>query len=405
MQRTMQTVLIALVIAIGLTAGSLAWRVASAPQIAPDIETTDPAIGYAFYQALDEVLASGDGSALDGVVSGGFIDHVGEQEQSTGDLVDALMSFGASFPDLQVRVLDMQSASGTLVASIAPVQLTGPMLEGMRISTEPIAGGFEVLRIRNGKVTDRWANGLPDVRLASFAEAGLQVGGTFSNTVRLEEIEIPADGSFTWRAFGERVVIVKTGTVELDSRWIGSQGEAMHESKTIDAGQAVSSPSGTTVTVRAVSGTAAKALVLLLTLQKVTPTDTTMLALGPGTNLKLLWQSNLPTIPEGTWNLSFARLTLPPGITAALTSDAPSTLLLSAEGDASRIAIDDGELSKLDHTYAPASEGMQTSLDAGTAAFVEEANAVEIASAGSQPATVWLIRIRLDDPRATPGAR
>ena len=405
MQRTMQTVLIALVIAIGLTAGSLAWRVASAPQIAPDIETTDPAIGYAFYQALDEVLASGDGSALDGVVSGGFIDHVGEQEQSTGDLVDALMSFGASFPDLQVRVLDMQSASGTLVASIAPVQLTGPMLEGMRISTEPIAGGFEVLRIRNGKVTDRWASGLPDVRLASFADAGLQVGGTFSNTVRLEEIEIPADGSFTWRAFGERVVIVKTGTVAARfpvDRFPG-RGHARIENHRRRAGciEPIGNDGNGAGRIRH-SGEGTRAA----------PDPAKGHAHGhdhagswAGHDLELLWQSNLPTIPEGTWNLSFARLTLPPGITAALTSDAPSTLLLSAEGDASRIAIDDGELSKLDHTYAPASEGMQTSLDAGTAAFVEEANAVEIASAGSQPATVWLIRIRLDDPRATPGAR
>jgi hypothetical protein len=401
----MQTVLIALVIAIGLTAGSLAWRVASAPRMAPDFEATDPAIGYAFYQALDDVLATGDRSALDRVVSGGFIDHIGDQETSTGKLVDQLKTFHASFPDTQFQVREIQSAEGTLVASIEPVRLTGPLLGGMQISTNPMAGGYEVLRVRHGKITDRWAGGLPDVQLASFTDAGLQVGSSFSNMVRLEQIELPEDTSFTWRAFGQRVLLVTQGTVQLDSRWIGSQGEAMHDSQTINAGQAVLSPSGTTVTVREVGQTPARTLILLLTVQQVTPTDSTLIERGPGTKLDLLWQSNLSTLPMGSWSLSFARLSLPPETTAELTSDSSTTVLLSSENDSARISTDTGSISTLDANYVPADAGMGTSLAAGTAALVEETDSVEIASAGSDPATVWLIRIQLDAPSATPEAR
>lgn len=405
MQRTMQTVLIALVIAIGLTAGSLAWRVASAPRMAPDLDTTDPAIGYAFYDALDAVLATGDRSALDSIVTDGFIDHIGDQETSTSWLVDQLMSFRASFPDTRIRVQEIQSAQGSLVASIAPVQLAGDVLDGMRISSNPIAGGYEVLRVRNGKITDRWAGGLPDVQLASFTDAGLQVGSSFGTTVRLEHIKLPEDGSFTWRAFGQRVLLVTQGTVQLDSRWIGSQGEAMHDSQTIDAGQAILSPSGTTVTVRDVGQTPAGAFVLLLTMQKVSPTDSTMIELGPDTKLELLWQSNLSTLPAGSWSLSFARLTVPPEVTARLTNDAPTTVLLSTETDSARISTDTGTISTLDTNYVPADAGMGTSLATGTAALVEETDSVEIASAGSAPATVWLIRMQLDAPSATPEAR
>jgi hypothetical protein len=154
-----------------------------------------------------------------------------------------------------------------------------------------------------------------------------------------------------------------------------------------------------------VGQTPAGAFVLLLTMQKVSPTDSTMIELGPDTKLELLWQSNLSTLPAGSWSLSFARLTVPPEVTARLTNDAPTTVLLSTETDSARISTDTGTISTLDTNYVPADAGMGTSLATGTAALVEETDSVEIASAGSAPATVWLIRMQLDAPSATPEAR
>lgn len=402
MQRTMQAVLIGLIMVIGLTAGSMAWRVASTPPIAPDRQTTDPAIGYAFYRALDEVLATGDHAALYSVVSGGFVDHDGAQKASAGELVDELLSVRASFPSLRYQVRDIQSTDSALIASIAPAQLAGTMLDGMRISTHRMPGGFEVLRIQGGKVTERWASQLPDARVDSFDSAGLQVDGAFSNTIRLEKIELPADGSFRWRAFGDRVILVKEGTLQLDSHRIDPSGEPLQDSQSLEAGQAIASQSGTIVTARAGGLKPASAVVLLLTLQQVKPADTTMISLGPGVKLELLWQSNLAMLPDGSWKLSFAQMTLPAGMTAELSGDLPSTLLLSGDGGPSRISIVSGELSTFDGAYVPVSAGSSTSLGAGTAALVEQTAAMEIGNTGNQPATLWLIRIRSGDSRATP---
>ena len=400
MQRMMQTALIVLVIAIGLTASSLAWRVTSAPRIAPDLETTDPAIGYAFYQALDQVLASGDRSALDRVVSGGFIDHDQDRARSTGDLASELTALGTSFPDMHIRVLDMQSAAGTLVASIAPMQSSGTVVDGVHFASGSTESGSEVLRIEHGKVAERWASAIPGGQLATYADAAFAFAPISSSTIKLEEIDLPEGSHFEWTSTGDRAVLVEAGAIQLDIRWVGSEGERMHTSQMAAAGQALSSPAGENVTVRTESGTSAR--VLVLTLQKYTPSNPSSIELGQGATLTLLWSSYLPFEPDGTWHLSFGRVALSAGATGRLTGDAQSTVLLATTNGSSRLSIHGGQIATLDQAAFPASSETMALLDAGNAALVEEAESMEIANASAEPAVVWLIGVRVEAPPATP---
>jgi hypothetical protein len=400
MQRMMQTALIVLVIAIGLTAGSLAWRVTSAPRTARGQETTDPAVGYAFYQALDEVMESGDRSALDRVVSSGFIDHNGDRARSTGDLANDLAALGTSFPDMRIQVLDIQTAAGTLVASIAPVRSSGTAVEGMHFAAGSGVSGSEVLQIQHGKVSARWASAIPGVQLSTFADAAFAFAPISSSSIKLEEIDLPEGGRFEWTSRGDRAVLVEAGAIQLDIRWIGSEGEQMHTSQMAAAGQALSSPAGENVTVRTESGASAR--ILVLTLQKSTPTNPSSIELGPGATLTLLWSSYLPFDPNGTWHLSFGRVALSAGSMGLLSGDARSTVLLANTNGSSRLSIDGGKIATLDQAAIPASPETIALLDAGNAALVEEAESMEIANAGAEPSVMWLIGVRVDAPPTTP---
>ena len=165
MNRLVVAALAGLTLAIGLTMASLAWRVISFDPPISTLEAADPTIGYAFYDGIDQVLAGQPADALEQVVSGGFVDHGSGSDdgQSVDQLVDELIAFRQSFPGTRLVVDGIETASGTLIASIAPVRPSGATVAGLPLTMEPIAGGYEVLRVRNGQVTERWSSGLPDI--------------------------------------------------------------------------------------------------------------------------------------------------------------------------------------------------------------------------------------------------
>jgi hypothetical protein len=157
MQRVTQAALIGLTIAIVLTVGSLVWRAVSFDQHMPVLEAVDPAIGHAFYDGINQVLAGTSTDALEAVVSPGFVDHGGDRhgDRSATKLVEELSAFRQSFPNTRVVVNGIESATGTLVASIAPVEPSGALVAGLPLTMKPLAGGYEVLRVQNGRVTER----------------------------------------------------------------------------------------------------------------------------------------------------------------------------------------------------------------------------------------------------------
>jgi hypothetical protein len=396
----MQTTLIVLVVAIGLTTGSLAWRVASGPRVAPTTTMVDPAIGYAFYQALDDVLTTGDRSTLDRVVSSGYIDHSGDQKRTAEELVNRLASYRSFFPDLRIRVLEIRATGETLIASIAPAQSAGPVVEGLQLAPDPTAGGFEVLRIQHGKVSERWSSALPGIERASFADASFTFEPIASQSLKLEAIELPANSRFAWSSRGDRAVLVESGGIQLDISSTGSEGERLHASKTVATGQALSSPAGETAVVRTESGVSAR--VLVLTMQNYTPTNPSSIELGQGAKLTLLWSSYFPDKPTSAWHLSFGRVALAADSTGRFTGDAQSSVLLAGMSGTARLSVGSGQIAALSNAPRPESSESIALLDAGNAALVDRPAAMEIANTGGEPAVLWFIGVRIDAPSVTP---
>jgi hypothetical protein len=55
--------------------GVFAWRTVSPDRTLPGIDTADPAVGYAFYSALEAALNGGETAPLHAIVTNDFVDH------------------------------------------------------------------------------------------------------------------------------------------------------------------------------------------------------------------------------------------------------------------------------------------------------------------------------------------
>ena len=75
MNRIVFAALMGLTLAIGLTVASMAWRMTSFDEPLPSLGTADPAVGYAFYDGIDQVLSGNSPDALKQSVADGFVDH------------------------------------------------------------------------------------------------------------------------------------------------------------------------------------------------------------------------------------------------------------------------------------------------------------------------------------------
>ena len=151
-------------IVICSAAGVFAWRTISVDRTLPSLNTANPAVGYAFYAALGEVLAGDEATSLQRVVTDDFVDHESNAETAKGidELTAELSAFGATFPNVRVAVESIASSGDSLIAQLSPSTLAGGSVAGLTMAPIQVAGSVEVLHIRHGRVSERWATRLPE---------------------------------------------------------------------------------------------------------------------------------------------------------------------------------------------------------------------------------------------------
>ncbi|MCC6945084.1 MAG: ester cyclase, partial [Thermomicrobiales bacterium] len=125
---------------------------------ASDARSGDAAAAY--YEAVNELLATGDASALQAVLHPDFINHSldADREGPADELIDVLLTLAGAFPGLQ-----MEASIAVIQESIVAVSLTATgaawMGEGgIERCCASRATGYEVLRIERGKIAERWAH-------------------------------------------------------------------------------------------------------------------------------------------------------------------------------------------------------------------------------------------------------
>jgi hypothetical protein len=402
MQRIIFAALVGLSLAIGLTMGTVAWRTTSFDRTMPDLGTADPAVGYAFYAGVDQILAGGDSSALEQAVTGDFVDHTSGAalDRSTDELVDQLTVFGGSFPGTRLQVTGIEASASSLVAAVEPIAPAPAQAAGMTLTAQPMNGGYEVLRIRDGKVSERWTAGLPQLSATTFDTIEFSPNSTWNVTTRLNRVALPRGTEFVLRGEGSTLVIAEQGVVRLAIDSQGSAGEEHHDALTLQQGEAVRTVPSTRLRLESGGDDTAQALVF--STRRVTAMDVPSHASSGGTTVSLLWSSNLPVTPHGPWHLSVGKVVLPPDGEVTLSSVQGAEALFCSEGGAVHVEAPSGAIESLDKGFTATAQGSSTTLDTGIAANVTDATQITLRPGADVPVTIWLITIVPEEVPATP---
>jgi hypothetical protein len=394
MQRMVFAALVGLSVAIGLTVGSVAWRTASFDRTMPDQGVAEAAIGYAFYAGIDSVLAGGDAAALKQAVSGDFVDHVGDgaSSHSTKELIEQLTAFRASFPGTKIQVTDIQVSASNLVAMIAPIAPQPVAVTGAILTAQPSHGGHEVLRIRNGKVSERWTAGLPELSVANL-DAAMITSATANITTRLDRITLPRGSSLVMRTRGATLFLVERGTVRFGTDFIGYANQVTRTLRTLEIGSATGIKDGSRIQLESDGDDPAQ--LLIYSTWRITPVDPPPPTLTGGASNSLLWAANLPFAGHNSWRITSVSLNLPPGERIGLTVSDGTTLLLCSEEGSMQVVAPGSTVETLNDQFVASGRGNASTIEAGVAANIADATEVTLRPIpeATAAAKIWLIAI------------
>lgn len=388
---------IGLALAIALVAGMVGWRVFSFSPPVSDASSADPTVGTAFYAAMNDVLSGANKTALDDVVTSDFVNHV--DDATAGELAEQLTALGGSFPGTRMQVTGMEPSANSLVVSLAPIALAPVKVAGLEFSAQPIDAGYEVLRLRGGKVAERWSEETPALSATTFHDATVTTRGSASMAIRLDRTELPKGSELSWKPGRSSVLMVETGSVTV--RLNGKQDrELQHHVVTVNAGEIL--PIRSTMTVHLESADSDPATVLIFSTWKVTPTDVPSPKHTQGVTSRLLWMSNLPVSSDGGWTVAFGKAQLPQGVDVTLGGSEAMEVLLCAETTSVQVVTGDGWVETLNSDLTAIDRSNATVLDPARAAHVTNADSVGLRTVAEGGETVWLITISPAGTQATP---
>ena len=385
-------------IVICSAAGVFAWRTISVDRALPSLTTADPAVGYAFYAALGEVLAGDEATSLQRVVTDDFVDHESPAETAEGidELTAELSAFGASFPNTRVAVESIASSGDSLIAQLAPSTLASGSVAGLTMAPILVAGSVEVLHIRHGRVNERWSTRLPDVRATTFAAVSTTSYTGGPTDAWLYRAQIPPGGELGWLSGTRSVVMVEAGTLSLKSSKADELGVLETQTEQVAAGSAQQLPQQANVRLRSADGQTIR--LLLLDARSTDDQQFTPFKRLGGVTSKLLWHTGESFQLDEPWRLEIGRLELPAGFELELANPSGLETVLEVEKAPVRLSIDSGATSHLETSYTLGPLDPSGDMDAGTAAQLIGASALQVQGSGPASSTIWVMTFGPSQP-------
>ena len=401
MPRLVMMALLGLTIAIGSIVGVLAWGTMSFTPASADLATADPAIGYAFYDGIEQILAGKDPAAFRQVLAPGFVDHGGgaNADRTATELIDELTSLGQTFPNATLVVNDIEPASGTLVASVAPMTLSGATVGGVPFAMQASTPAYEVLRVRSGKVVERWSEGAPAVEVRTFDDMAFIAGGTFAGTTRLDRFDLQKHTEVELRVQGSTVLMGEAGVTRVAMNWMTEYAAPQFALIELPAGETLRLPGGALVRLEPAGDEPAR--LLRFVIQQAQPGEPFPPTLTGNATDKLLQSSVLPVLGDGHWNVSFGQLLLPADSDGKLTPSVNDSLLLCTDTGSIEILARGGEVSAMGSNHWPEEIGATGTIDSDTALRISGATSIDLHITATTPA--WLIVISRNDSASPPG--
>jgi hypothetical protein len=362
---------------------------------------------YAFYDAVNEVLRTGDSAALDGVLAPRFVMH-GTWTTVSPDrdgLMRHVVATSTVNPTLQLDVEELAVVADRAVVHLAQAGDGPGAFLGTAIATPSVFWGqVDALRVEGGRIAELWGGVGQTPVLESLGQSQLERLVTPNQAMTFRRLSAEAGSDWTWAAtFQSRVLYVDAGAIEVEVA-PSSLAPAVIFAAGVDRGQGRPVLPGTRDHLWA-----GEALVLSPSVLCLLRSDGSQPALrayevafpghwqsepfAPGVvqppvqppalpARELLAEVTDPGLPHDALRLAFGRIVLPPGNPLVL-AEAAGLVLLTVEAGSLGIDGNPGESVAAWRRLAP-----------GKSAVVRSGNAAMLQAVGAEPVVIFAVTIR-----------
>jgi mannose-6-phosphate isomerase-like protein (cupin superfamily)/predicted ester cyclase len=209
-----------LMLLTGLTVGQLhSLAPAKQPLAAiPPASAATSRTAVAFYDAIDVLLETGDTSSLRMAVHPGFANHshLSEEPGAIDSLETWLLTIRESSPDLRLSVSEVVTQNDLIAVDLIQTGTPESTIAGLPVMFPQVSNGYELLRVENGLVIERWASpalpGQIDPSVAGFDEMAV------SDSIReprIERLELAHQATLSSAEHMGAILIVESGALNL----------------------------------------------------------------------------------------------------------------------------------------------------------------------------------------------
>jgi mannose-6-phosphate isomerase-like protein (cupin superfamily) len=400
MPKAAACIALVLMLATGLTIGSLGALERPEPAAGTIALSSEAAsrTATAFYQAIDLALETGDLSGLRMTVHPDYVDHA-QVLEGAGELKSLetwLLALREALPGSRLKVSEV-AARDDLVA--VDLELTGEpvsTLAGLAVRLPTFAGGYELLRIEDARVIERWASpalpGLLEPSIANLDE--LPVSGWIREP-RIERIELGQGSSLEVPSHEGTVLIVESGSPQLK---IASSGTARGRSERLERGAVRTVEPNASFTIWT-SGPVGANLVAVSVIRfeepaYIPPPSGDVTTHGDATR-RLLASGATIRPDHGPYRLEVGHAVAAPGTSMEMHKVHEVELLFVIEGTVA-VTIDRGWVFSVSERSGLGTENNAATVGAGQAISAGIGADLSYAVTGQHPAEFWLVTITLD---------
>jgi hypothetical protein len=390
--------IVGLSIAIALVSGSIAWQAVSLDSAGTVVEGADPAAGAAFYEELNGALAGDSDDKLRAVVTDDFVDHRGDEksDRPAGMLIDQLTALGRTFPGMQLDVASIQPSGDDLIVDVVPVTSEPGEVAGLMLAPAQWTGGIEVLRVRRGKVSDRWASTLPSLSTTTFQNAAHSFFTQADLAARLYRIELLPGSAMDWIADELSLAMVESGSLAMTVEKPDELETPVTETTTVGEGTAVSIPTKAKFRLRSTSIDGAT--LLLFAAHDASAVIPWPFRLEGGARSELLWNSPAPFALMESARVQVGRIELPENMEIALTPASEMEIVAGIQDGPMKVMSQGGAILQRNEKYAIVPVDAPLELASGGAVQISQASGVDLGTPAETSASIWLVTIGPVDP-------
>jgi hypothetical protein len=313
-------------------------------QPAPSAESSATAISQTvadFYDAANEVIATGNTRPLDAILSPGFVDR----EAAPGVTPDRdglrsyLLALHTANPALRLRADPILGTSDRAMARVTLATDGPPSPSGSAISGSEPWAPVETFRVENAQIIERWSSSIGLSLIRPLAGGVIDVPSPTPRQLSLQRLTLPPGAIDDRWSDGPGFVFLERGTLQLrviaHSR-APAQTEA-EETITLAQGQSFAIPPFSRMQSLNVGGGDAQVLMVRFELPRLSNADTppgNVATAIPNEGVSQILAGALAVdIAPGPWRLELTSLTLGTQAEVAVSSAAGPSLVAVTSGE------------------------------------------------------------------------